>query len=446
MPPRLAVPRHSPFSTSSSKMENSRRFVPTQSKSTAPSTPNSTLRVLPTPPATETPVFRLAPAGNAVDSSLQRSDTRPGTAQSKNRPVVAPKLNIGRFKQNKTQKNGSHGDNRATRSPAHPPKSFPQAQVQSANDDEVQNTRASTIFGRQTGLLPPLTRQFSPTSPGPMPPPAQPSNSRFSSPVSSIAEDDTTGNGGENTLGGHQANLSDSEAHTSALNALGQPRVTMDAHAPHQQRAFQRRAAASHDDTRVSAHEGDFDEPEVESPSPAAFSKRRTEDHDAHVSAKRPRSRYDSGVTDYSSQEQVRQEPPAATPHPQTVFSTSLDAYINSHHGEWLAAQKRWEDCTMEEWKNGPTELVAELNKVMDMVSPTFSQSSVGEKTYKIRAQVKDFMMQVPVPKRMEVYAGINKDVDAHKLRLDTRDVMLAKEKERLVKQAGGLAGSFVAN
>jgi hypothetical protein len=44
----------------------------------------------------------------------------------------------------------------------------------------------------------------------------------------------------------------------------------------------------------------------------------------------------------------------------------------------------------------------------------------------------------------MEVYAGINKDVDTHKTRLDARDAMLAKEKERLVKQAGGLAGSFV--
>jgi hypothetical protein len=44
----------------------------------------------------------------------------------------------------------------------------------------------------------------------------------------------------------------------------------------------------------------------------------------------------------------------------------------------------------------------------------------------------------------MEVYAGINKDVDAHKTRLDARDAMLAKEKERLVKQAGGLAGSFI--
>ncbi|KAG9095980.1 hypothetical protein FRC07_011004, partial [Ceratobasidium sp. 392] len=117
-------------------------------------------------------------------------------------------------------------------------------------------------------------------------------------------------------------------------------------------------------------------------------------------------------------------ESPAATqsqPLSQTAFSTSLDAYIQVHHDEWLAAQKRWENCTMDEWKNGPTELVAEFTKVMDMV--------------------KEFMI-----KRMEVYAGINKDVDAHKTRLDARDAMLAQEKQRLVKQAGGLAGSFVVN
>ncbi|KAG9090614.1 hypothetical protein FS749_000418 [Ceratobasidium sp. UAMH 11750] len=352
-------------------MENPRRFIPTQSKTTAPSTPNAARRVLPTPPATETPAFRHAPAGNAVDSSLQRSNARPSTAQGKNQSDAAPKLNIARFKQNKAQKNGSHGDNRATHSPTRPSRSLPQAQVQSANCSEAQNTRASSIFGRQTGLLPPLTRQFSPMSPGPMPPPAQPSNSRFSSPVSSIAEDDTVDNGVEKSLDSRQADSNDSEAHTSAPNAFGPTRVAVDARASHQQRAFQRRTAALHDDTHI------------------------------------------------------------------------LDAYINAHHGEWLAAQKRWENCTMEEWKNGPSELVAELNKVMDMV--------------------KDFMMQVPVPlffhrlkltvfrigthrKRMEVYAGINRDVDAHKLRLDARDAMLAKEKGRLVKQAGGLAGAFVVS
>ncbi|KAG8693978.1 hypothetical protein FRC08_008772 [Ceratobasidium sp. 394] len=336
-------------------MENPRRFIPTQSKTTAPSTPNAARRVLPTPPATETPAFRHAPAGNAVDSSLQRSNARSSTAQGKNQPDAAPKLNIARFKQNKAQKNGSHGDNRATHSPTRPSRSLPQAQVQSANGSEAQNTRASSIFGRQTDLLPPLTRQFSPMSPGPMPPPAQPSNSRFSSPVSSIAEDDTVDNGVEKSLDSRQADSNDSEAHTSAPNAFGPTRVAVDARAPHQQRAFQRRTAALHDDTHMSAHEGDFDELGAGSPSPVAFSKRRAEDHDAHTSAKRSRSRYDSGVNDYSSQEQVRQEPPTSTPHSQTAFSTSLDAYINAHHGEWLAAQKRWENCTMEEWKNGPS-------------------------------------------------------------------------------------------
>lgn len=41
----------------------------------------------------------------------------------------------------------------------------------------------------------------------------------------------------------------------------------------------------------------------------------------------------------------------------------------------------------------------------------------------------------------MEVYASINKDVQIHKAHLDARDALLAKEKDRLVKQAGGLAG-----
>ncbi|KAG8747208.1 hypothetical protein FRC10_001824 [Ceratobasidium sp. 414] len=413
-------------------MENPRRFVPNQSKSTAPSTPHTARRVLPTPPATETPAFRLAPTANAADPSLQR----PSAAQSKNQPATAPKLNIGHLKQNKTQKSDSHGDNRATHSPARPSKSFPRAQVQSANGSEVQNMRASSIFGRQTGLLPPLTRQFSPTSPGPMPPPAQPSNSRFSSPVSSIAEGDANDNSMDKSMNGHQADLNGSEAHTSTLTAFGQARVAADSHAPHHQRVFQHRTTALHDDIRVPAHEGDFDEPEAGSPSPAAFPKRRAEDHGAHVSAKRSRPRYDSGVNDYSSQEQVRQEPPAATPHSQTVFSTSLDAYINAHHDEWLAAQKRWEDCTMEEWKNGPTGTIAPipLSRSESRTNSIASQGWWQNST------------QSWICKRMEVYAGINKDVDAHKLRLDARDAMLVKEKERLVKQAGGLAGPFVAD
>lgn len=45
----------------------------------------------------------------------------------------------------------------------------------------------------------------------------------------------------------------------------------------------------------------------------------------------------------------------------------------------------------------------------------------------------------------MEVYAGINKSIDAHKTQLDSRDALLAQEKDRLVKQAGGLAGAFMA-
>ncbi|KAJ1311692.1 hypothetical protein OPQ81_010165 [Rhizoctonia solani] len=121
----------------------------------------------------------------------------------------------------------------------------------------------------------------------------------------------------------------------------------------------------------------------------------------------------------YLSQEPVSTAPqPSQTSLPHGYYSTNLEAYIEAHQSEWIAAQKRWETCTMEEWQNGPKELTAELEKVMDMV--------------------KTFMA-----KRMEVYAGINKDVQTHKTRLDGRDAQLTKEKGRLIKQAGGLAGGF---
>ncbi|KAG8689438.1 hypothetical protein FRC09_012423 [Ceratobasidium sp. 395] len=363
-------------------MENSRRFVPSQ-KNTAPSTPNVTRRVLPTPPATEAPAFRLAPAGNAVDSSLQ-SDARPSTAiQGKEKPKTAPKLNIQRLKQNKAQKNGLHADNnRATRSPPRPSKPLPQAHAHNPNIQGTQDTHVTSIFGRQNGLLPLLTRQSSPLSPGLMAPPAQPTNSRFSSPASSIAETDGINNTENKSSGAPQADLSNSEAHTSMLNPFAQPRAVVAPHAPHQHQQSLHPRLTSHLATpRTLNHEGDFDELEAGSPSPTGFSKRRAEDHHTHGPTKRLRPHYESGANDYPSQEQVNHEPPVTNesqPLSQTVFSSSLDAYIGAHHDEWLAAQKRWENCTMDEWKNGPAELVAEFSKVMDMV--------------------KDFMMQVPVP------------------------------------------------
>ncbi|KAG9102411.1 hypothetical protein FRC07_010236, partial [Ceratobasidium sp. 392] len=288
-------------------MENSRRFIPGQNKNTAPSTPSTARRVLPTPPATETPAFRLAPGGNAVDSSHQL-DTRPSTAQDKKQPAVAP-LNIGRFKQNKSQKSGLRIDNRVTRSPSRPTKPLPQAAVQNGNPNEARNGRTSSIFGRQNGLLPPLTRQSSPTSPGLMAPPARLPNSRFSSPVSSIADNDAIENAVDKSLDDHQADPNDSEAHTSVSNLFGQTRVPADP----DQHTSRVHPAAYRDDTRALSHEGDFDEPDVESPSPAAFSKRRAEDHHTHVPTKRSRGRYDSGGNDYPPQEQVQHESPAAT-------------------------------------------------------------------------------------------------------------------------------------
>ncbi|KAG8686387.1 hypothetical protein FRC09_014160 [Ceratobasidium sp. 395] len=363
-------------------MENSRRFVPNQ-KSTAPSTPNAARRVLPTPPATEAPTFRLAPAGNAVDSSLQ-SDARPGTAvQGKDKPTAAPKLNIHRLKQNKAQKNGLHVDNnRATRSPPRPSKPLPQTHAQTSNPQGAQNSRATSIFGRQNGLLPQLTRQSSPMSPSLMAPPVQPTNSRFSSPASPIAGADDINSTENKSLGAPQATLDNSEAHTSMLNPFAQPRIVTAPHAPHQhQQSLQPRLANHLATPRALNHEEDFDELEAGSPSPTGFSKRRAEDHHAHGPTKRLRSHYESGANDYPSQEQVNHEPPVTNESQslsQTVFSSSLDAYIGAHHDEWLAAQKRWENCTMDEWKNGPAELVAEFSKVMDTV--------------------KDFMMQVPVP------------------------------------------------
>ncbi|QRV90873.1 hypothetical protein RhiJN_18891 [Ceratobasidium sp. AG-Ba] len=379
----------------------SRRFIPVQNKNTAPSTPQ-TQRVLPTPPATGTPAFRLAPPGNALNASLQRADARSGTTQANQQSGVAPKLNIAHFTQNKPHKHSAHTtDNRPAHSAARPSKPFPHTQT---NDNVDQTMRPLSIFGRQNGLLPSLAHQFPPMSPGSMGPPLQPTNSRLSSPASSAPGDESPDINAEKSLEDTSANPN--------------------ASAEHHHRSLHPYSNAEHEDL----DEDGFEEQEIESPSPAAFSKRPAEDHNVHASVKRARSRYEYEEPQYAPQTQSQPEPSGPT-RSKTHFSSSLDAYIETHQTEWIAARKRWEDCSMDEWKNGPAELVAEFNKVMDTV--------------------KDFMMQVfgsIHTKRMEVYAGINKSVDAHKLRLDARDAMLVKEKERLVKHAGGLAGSFVTS
>jgi hypothetical protein len=248
--------------------------------------------VLPTPPTSATPILRLGVVNDAESfQSTRGRPSTPGRGGAQPQPTGTPKLNIGRFsKQNKTQKTDSLADSHATHSPASSSKSRGQAQVQDADTQEEHHARPSSVFGPQTGLLPRLARHTSPASPSPMGPPAQQPNPRFSSPISSIGEDDITENTESDISGFSSADLNDSGAHTSVSSVFGQPRVTADTHSSHQrQHAFQY-PTARHEGTRASTIEEDFDGPVVGSLSPSVFSKRRAETHSAHVPAKRMRS------------------------------------------------------------------------------------------------------------------------------------------------------------
>ncbi|KAG8691967.1 hypothetical protein FRC11_000841 [Ceratobasidium sp. 423] len=389
-------------------MNNPRRFTPGIPRPSAPSTPRSANKVLPTPPTSATPAFRV-PENSAADRNSESVNSRPQTSPiASAQPGVRPKLPIEGFAKNKHARPGV--GSRGMNSPARPSR----VPVQSIVDAE-HSSRPQRIFGQSNGLLPSL--------PSPPPPPAlltrpvqQNVPARFSSPFSPLEDQANTGN--------HDVEQQEEELDTSGPHtSISGPPDTTTVY----QRALQAHSSALQVSTRrqntpVPDFQDEFEDSGMESPSPA---KRRVAgDHGHQVPTKRMRSTLNHGQNldedQYPSQEPFSTAPqPSQTSLPRGYYSTSLEAYIEAHQSEWDAAQKRWETCTMEEWQNGPKELTAELEKVMNMV--------------------KAFMA-----KRMEVYAGINKDVQTHKTRLDGRDAQLAKEKGRLIKQAGGLAGGFI--
>ncbi|CAE6524144.1 unnamed protein product [Rhizoctonia solani] len=391
-------------------MNNPRRFTPGMSRPNAPSTPRSANKVLPTPPTSATPAFRV-PEDNAADRNSESVNmaSRPQTSPiTSAQPGVRPKLPIEAFAKNKRPQPGV--GSRGMNSPARPSRVLVQSVV-----DAEHPPRPQRIFGQSNGLLPSLS------SP---PPPAlfartaqQNVPARFSSPFSPPEDQVSAGNPDVE----QDDELDVSGPHTSAP---GQPDNTTV-----YQRAFQahssvRQVSARRQNTPVPDIQDEFEDPGMESPSPVK--RRAAGDHGHQAPTKRMRSTLNHAQGQNldedrcPSQELLSTAPqPSQTNLPHGYYSTSLEAYIEAHQSEWVAAQKRWETCTMEEWQNGPKELTAELEKVMDMV--------------------KTFMA-----KRMEVYAGINKDVQTHKTRLDGRDAQLAKEKGRLIKQAGGLAGGFI--
>ncbi|CCO26681.1 hypothetical protein BN14_00712 [Rhizoctonia solani AG-1 IB] len=403
-------------------MNNPRRFTPGTSRPSAPTTPRSANKVLPTPPTSAIPVFRVP------DDSAEGANTtsRPETgSMASAQPGVRPKLPIEGFAKNRRIQ--PDGNVRGANSPARPSR----VPVHSTTNADY-SARPQRIFGQSNGLLPSLS-----------PPPLSPAlltrsiHQGFPRPFSPPEDQDNARN-----LDINQENeLDPLGTHTSASGALDSTPVYQRAPQAH---SSSRQASIRRQNTPIMSFQEDFDESGMESPSP---SKRpATGDHGDQAPNKRMRS-----VLDHSHDQNLHgdrylsQEQPLSTaPHasqvslPHGYYSTTLEAYIEAHQSEWIAAQKRWETCTMEEWQNGPkgtyhpkcmrsrllpgptmTELAAELDKVMSMV--------------------KTFMA-----KRMEVYAGINNDVQVHKARLDGRDTQLGKEKERLIKQAGGLAGGFI--
>ncbi|KDN42949.1 hypothetical protein RSAG8_06475, partial [Rhizoctonia solani AG-8 WAC10335] len=383
-------------------MNNPRRFTPGVPRPSAPSTPRSANKVLPTPPTSATPAFRV-PEDSTANRDSEGMISRSPIASAQ--PGVRPKLPIEGFAKNKRPRSGvgSHAIN----SPARPSR----VPVQPVGAEHI--ARPQRIFGQSNGLLPSLSP----------PPPAlltravqQNIPARFSSPFSP-PEDHA--NAGNHNVEQEEDELDTPGPHISASGLLDGPRAyqrSLQAHTSVHQVGTRRQ------NTPAPEFQGEFEDSGTESPCPAK--RRATGDHGHQVPTKRARST----LTHHQNLDEDRylsQDPLSTAPQlsqtslPRGYYSTSLETYIEAHQSEWIAAQKRWETCTMEEWQNGPKELTAELEKVMDMV--------------------KNFMA-----KRMEVYAGINKDVQTHKMRLDGRDAQLAKEKGRLIKQAGGLAGGFI--
>ncbi|KAB5593655.1 hypothetical protein CTheo_2948 [Ceratobasidium theobromae] len=395
---------------------SSRRFTPAQRK-TAPTTPRGTSRVLPTPPTSATPSFR--PAQDDLHRNTDGVNLRNGegiASRSKatpTQPDLILKLPIGRFSKNKNPQSDISGS--AVHGQSSPARRT-RAQVHGTPEREL--ARPHRIFGQGNGILP--------LSPLPPPllnrPSEQTAPSHFSSPTSSPENGHVAENTAPNDPGNPHDVPDTSGAHTSTTSIFNQVQGASSALAEDDtlyRHTFQAHSGPRRVSVRGQAGttglQDELDEPPIESPSPTTYAaKRRAGDHNAQVASKRVRSALNQGFDEdhYGAQEQEAEHPSTAQYASQTLprgyYSPSLDMYIEAHQTEWIAAQKRWENCTMEEWQSGPRELSAELDKIMDMV---------------------------------RVYASINKDVQIHKAHLDARDALLAKEKDRLVKQAGGLAG-----
>lgn len=242
-----------------------RRFNP--QKNTTPKTPHGVNRVLPTPPNSTT---------RAEEDS---ANSRPATAQ----PGTAPRLPLSRFsRQRNDQTNQVNSPARASKT-----------QGPSGGDA----ARAHRPFGQPSGLLPPLSRHSSPPL-IPLPGLAhlvqqrKAPGSRFSSPVSSPAPEVRVTATATTVL----ANLEDPRAHTSASTLFKPSRiaVTNTPEDDEEEVSYQLTASTHQENARAQSvamdFQDDYHEQAPGSPSPTSFSKRRAEEHDAHVSAKRLRS------------------------------------------------------------------------------------------------------------------------------------------------------------
>ncbi|KAF8761109.1 hypothetical protein RHS01_01051 [Rhizoctonia solani] len=350
-------------------MNNPRRFTPGISRPSAPTTPRSASKVLPTPPTTVTPAFRIP------DDSANHNS---GSANIISRP---------------------HAGSTASGQPG------PRLPIEGFVKIHRGYCSASTYFWTTQWIV---TFDFSPP-----PPPAiltrsiqQNVPTRFSSPFSPPEDQNNPVNRGM----GQEGELDSHGPHTSTsgpLDGATAYQCVLQTHSSAHQVNIIRQ------NTPLPDFQEDFEESDTESPSP---SKRRI------------------GTT-LSTAPQASQ---ASLPH--GYYSTSLEAYIEAHQSEWIAAQKRWETCTMEEWQNAPkvhgdrvdcgTGEGDGYGQNIHGASGIFCGCTLDTNTFK--------------RKRMKVYAGINTDVQAHKVRLDGRDAQLTKEKGRLIKQAGGLAGGFI--
>ncbi|KAF8679527.1 hypothetical protein RHS04_04666 [Rhizoctonia solani] len=403
-------------------MNNPRRFTPGISRPSAPTTPRSSSKVLPTPPTTVTPAFRILDDSANHNSGSANTISRPhaGSAAS---GQPGSRLPIEGFVKSKRPQTGleAHGTN----SPARPSR----IPIQST----VDTARPQRIFGQPNGLLPSISP--------PPPPPAiltrsiqQNVPTRFSSPFSPPEDQNNPVNRGM----GQEGELDSHGPHTSTSGPLdgatAYQRVLQTHSSAHQVNIIRQ-------NTPLPDFQEDFEESDTESPSP---SKRRIgRDYGHQAPKKRMRSAlnhsHGQNLDDgrYLSQEQPLSTAPQASQAslPHGYYSTSLEAYIEAHQSEWIAAQKRWETCTMEEWQNAPkvdcgTGEGDGYGQNIHGASGIFCGCTLDTNTFK--------------RKRMKVYAGINTDVQAHKVRLDGRDAQLTKEKGRLIKQAGGLAGGFI--